>query len=96
MQCNGFLGKIFCTIKIFIINYQKLRPQTEYVLFLMLSFFQIRANSIYLQNDLRKRVSPNLEGEKYSCYLYPLIFVFAGKQLKGNLKILKKKHKNNT
>ena len=61
IQCNGFLGGTFSLqLQIFIINYENLCHQTEYISFLMLFFFQIRTHSIYLQNDLRKNVSRTL------------------------------------
>ena len=50
-------GKHSVQLQTFTINYQNLCHQTEYILFLMLAFFQIRTISIYLQNDLRKRLS---------------------------------------
>ena len=47
-------------LPIFLVNYQNLRHQTEYILFLMLFAFKLKTNSIYLQSDLQKYVNPTL------------------------------------
>ena len=60
IQWNGYLRKIFCKVTNFHNKLSKLASSNRMHLIFNASFFQIRTISIYLQKDLRKRVSLSL------------------------------------